>query len=186
MSEVDTHEQVALKRLFSVVNGATPDSQNETYWGGDIPWVTPEDLSSRESRDISGSRRTLTDTGYASCGTSLVPPRSIVLSTRAPIGSLGLSAVPLCFNQGCRALVPLNGVEPRFFFYALSVSTQELNQRGRGTTFLELSSGELAAFKVPNPPISEQERIANFLDDKTARIDALIGEMEGKRPANTS
>lgn len=178
MSDIAGFERVPLRRLFTVVNGSTPDSQNGEYWGGAIPWVTPEDLSDRGDRGIVASKRTLTDSGYASCGTSLVPPGSIVISTRAPIGNLGIADVPLCFNQGCRALVPSPGIEPRFYFYALSVSTQELNHRGRGTTFLELSSNELAGFKVPRPRLEQQQQIANFLDERTARIDALIEEKE--------
>lgn len=176
MTAGPTYPMVALRRLFSIVNGATPDSQNEAFWGGAIPWVTPEDLSGRACRGIAASKRTLTAAGYESCGTTLVPPGSIVLSTRAPIGNLAITVVELCTNQGCKALVPDESVDARFMHYALAVSTAELNQRGRGTTFLELSSAELAAFKVPSPARSTQCRIANFLDEQTARIDALIAE----------
>jgi type I restriction enzyme, S subunit len=170
--------QVAVRRIFDVVNGATPDSQNPAYWDGPIPWVTPEDLSNRQSAEIVDSKRTLTSEGYAACGTSLVPTGAIVLSTRAPIGSLGIAATQLCTNQGCKSLVPLGKLSPRYFFYQLSVASAQLNRLGKGTTFLELSSTELAGFKVSAPALPVQERIANFLDDKTARIDALIAEKE--------
>ncbi len=169
---------LAIRRLFSVVNGATPDSQNPEYWAGDVPWVTPEDLSSRISCGISDSKRTITTAGYASCGTTLVPAGAIVLSTRAPIGYLGIAERDLCTNQGCKSLVPLQELSSKYFFYQLSVQTPALNRMGRGTTFLELSSNELAAFKVWAPPAGMQVRIANFLDEQTARIDALIAEKE--------
>ena len=167
-----------IRRLFSVVNGATPDSQNKEYWDGDIPWVTPEDLSNRVSIEISETKRSITTSGYDACGTTLVPAGSIVLSTRAPIGNIAIAGRPVCTNQGCRSLVPLAKLSSRFFFYQLSVLTDELNRLGRGTTFLELSSNELAALKLYAPGWADQSRIANFLDEQTARIDALIAEKE--------
>lgn len=178
MVSAPSFPKVALRRLFSVVNGATPDSQNESLWGGRIPWATPEDLSGRDDIRLRETKRTITKAGYDSCGTTMVPPGSLVLSTRAPIGNLAVADVPLCTNQGCRALVPLQELSTRFFYYQLSVQTGALNRLGRGTTFLELSSSELAAFKVHAPERSEQERIANFLDEQTARIDALIAEKQ--------
>lgn len=179
MNAAAAFPQLAVRRLFSLVNGATPDSQNKDFWDGEVTWVTPEDLSNRSSPDILYSKRTLTLSGYESCGTTLVPPGSIVLSTRAPIGNLGIAASPLCTNQGCKSLVPLSAeTNPRFHFYQLSVLARELNRLGKGTTFLELSANELAAFKVSAPPAGVQARIANFLDEQTARIDALISEKE--------
>ena len=176
-------DEVPLRHLFSVVNGATPDSQNEDFWGGAIPWVTPEDLSNRVSPKISETKRTITQAGYDACGTTLVPSGSVVISTRAPIGNIAIAARSLCTNQGCRSLVPLANLSQKFFYYQLSVLNHELNRLGRGTTFLELSSGDLAAFKVHVPPLPEQTRIANFLDEQTARIDALIAEKERLRDA---
>lgn len=171
-------KEVALRHLFRIVNGATPDSKNSEFWDGDVPWITPEDLSNRTSVDISETKRTLTEAGYESCGTTMVPSGSIVLSTRAPIGNLAISKRNMCTNQGCKSLVPLVDTCARFFFYQLSVLTAQLNRRGSGTTFLELSSSELASFKVHAPGPDKQQQIANFLDEKTARIDALITEKE--------
>lgn len=174
-----THfEMAAIRRLFSVVNGATPDSQNKEYWEGNIPWVTPEDLSNPGSARIFETKRTISDAGYASCGTSMVPKGAIIISTRAPIGNLAIAERPVCTNQGCRSLVPLASLSTRFYYYQLSVLTAELNHIGRGTTFLELSTNELSAFKVPVPTLAEQVVIADFLDAQTARIDALIAEKE--------
>lgn len=170
--------KLAVRRLFKVINGATPDSHNLAFWNGSIAWVTPEDLSKRESFEIEDSNRTITESGYASCGTSLVPPGAIVLSTRAPIGNLAIAAKQLCTNQGCKSLIPIGDLNSRYFYYQLSVLSGELNRLGKGTTFLELSTSELSGFKLSSPRLADQERIANFLDDKTTRIDALIAEKE--------
>ncbi|MGH8480073.1 MAG: restriction endonuclease subunit S, partial [Gammaproteobacteria bacterium] len=94
-----------LKRAFRVVNGSTPASGEPAYWDGEIPWVTPEDLGDLNCATIVATSRNITEAGYRSCGTTLVPAGSLILSTRAPIGHLALAGVDLCTNQGCRSLV---------------------------------------------------------------------------------
>lgn len=168
----------AIKHCFSVVGGSTPKSEVEEFWDGEHVWVTPADLSGLSGFGIIDSARRITDAGLESCGTNLVPPGSIVLSTRAPIGSLAIAGTSLCTNQGCKSLVPRPGSVPRYFAYVLSIAGEELNLRGRGTTFLELSADALGAFEVVVPTETEQADIANFLDRETAKIDALVEEQK--------
>ena len=152
--------------------------QKTPYWNGNITWVTPSDLSHLESIYISSSKRSITSDGLASCGSKMLPVGSIILSTRAPIGSLAIAGKTLCTNQGCKGLIPKADVSSPFFTYVLLSSKRELNNRGKGTTFLEISGDELARFETPSPNIEEQDKIARFLDHETARIDALIAEQK--------
>src|SRR5262249_7840508 len=111
-----------LKHIFKVINGSTPRSSEPAYWDGDILWVTPDDLGSlTDNRIISSTGRMITVEGYQSCGTSLVPTGSLILSTRAPIGHLGIAGATLCTNQGCRSLVFLFDCVQSFFFYQLQL-----------------------------------------------------------------
>ncbi|WP_328737892.1 restriction endonuclease subunit S [Streptomyces bobili] len=160
-----------LRRLFSVINGGTPTSDPEN-WGGEVPWATPADFDGRLSQ-ITTTRRTLTPTGARSAS-AIVPSGSLLVSTRAPIGYIGITSTAMAFNQGCRALVPSGAVDVRFFGYQLEARQLDLQAEGLGTTFLELSSDKLASFRVVAPPLGEQRRIADFLDAETARIDELI------------
>lgn len=179
LGEVPIHWEVtSLKRSFKIIGGSTPKSDRAEYWDGSVVWVSPADLSKLSSIYINDSARKITEEGLASCGTTLVPSGSIVLSTRAPIGSLAIATTSLCTNQGCKALVPSHAVQSRFFAYLLLAVTNELNIRGKGTTFLELSTDELGAFKATLPCREEQTAIATFLDRETAKIDALIAEQE--------
>ncbi|MDH0373573.1 restriction endonuclease subunit S [Comamonas aquatica] len=168
---------MAIKRVCAVVGGSTPKSDQDAYWDGDITWVTPADLSRLTGFEIHDSMRTITAEGLDSCGTTIVPEGSVILSTRAPIGSLGIAAKALCTNQGCKALVP-NGPSSRLLAYLLTASNEALNVRGKGTTFLELSGDELGAFVVPLASVPEQTAIASFLDHETAKIDALVVEQQ--------
>ncbi len=167
-----------IRHLFRVQNGSTPASTEDDYWNGDLIWVTPEDLGNYERGVIDDSSRHITEEGLANCGASLVPEGSIVLSTRAPIGLLGVAGVELCTNQGCRALEFQFGDSTRFFYYQLLAANQELKSWGQGSTFQELSSEELRAVQVSRPPVEEQRAIATFLDRETGRIDALIEKKE--------
>ena len=168
----------ALKRRLRVANGSTPKSDEPSFWDGEIPWVTPEDLGKTNCKYINSTRRMITRDGYASCGTQLVSPGSVILSTRAPIGSLAIAAVELCTNQGCRALVPVSRVRPDFAYYVLGSMVEPLQSFGRGTTFIELSAGELGAFRIAFPSQEEQQAIAAFLDRETAKLDTLIAKQE--------
>lgn len=163
-----------VKRLFRILNGATPRSSAEEYWDGDIAWCTPDDLGDLRGAKIEGTRRRITEAGYENCGTNLAPADSIIVSTRAPIGHIGLAAIPMCTNQGCRALAPLKPLSSRFFYYALLSARPELQSLGQGSTFLELARTKLAAVEVASPPLTEQQVIAAFLDRETAKIDGLV------------
>ena len=88
---------------------------------------------------IETSARKITQEGYAACGTSLAPANSIALSTRAPIGHLGIIMRPGCVNQACRLLVLREDIDPRFAYYKLLTARSELQSLGHGTTFSELS-----------------------------------------------
>jgi type I restriction enzyme, S subunit len=179
LGEVPEHWGVKpLKRCFTIVGGSTPASGDESLWDGDIPWATPSDLSALESLYVETTQRTITTSGLQSCGTTLVPAGTVILSTRAPIGSLGIAATELCTNQGCKSLVPHPTADSKYFAYLLSVSTDQLIVRGKGTTFLELSGSELGSFVVPVPDTNTQRLIATFLDRETAKIDALIAEQQ--------
>ncbi|MDF9828598.1 type I restriction enzyme S subunit [Ereboglobus sp. PH5-5] len=177
LGDVPAHWEVsALKRCFQILGGSTPKSENDLYWDGNIPWATPADLSKLPSIYIYDTQRKITQDGLNSCNTSLAPAGSIILSTRAPIGSLAIAGIPMSTNQGCKTLVPRADSNSKFFAYLLSISTKELNIRGKGTTFLELSADELGSFGIPFPPLPEQTQIAEFLDRETGKIDALVAE----------
>ena len=162
-----------VKKIFSIVNGSTPKSDYSDFWDGDIIWVTPAEMSD-DIYIIDNSKRKLTTLGYTSCGTTLVPKNSILISSRAPIGQVALAGNKLCTNQGCKALVSNDEISEKFFCYFFKIQSSELNSLGKGTTFLELSSSELGNFIVPYPPLEEQQRIADYLDAKCAHIDQCL------------
>jgi len=169
-----TFATVPIGSIFSVRNGATPSSREAANWDGDIPWVGPADLGQLSGRYVEHGSRSITRHGYESCGTHMVPAGSIILSTRAPIGHTAIASQALCFNQGCRGLVPSSRIDGDFAYWAVLEAKPRLQAAGQGTTFVELPRSKLRATKLPLPDLLTQKAIAAFLDRETTRIDQLI------------
>lgn len=152
------------------MNGTTPRSTNEAYWHGDIVWITPADLGQLATREIQTSNRRISRDGYDSCGLELVPPGTVVLSTRAPIGHLGIASVPLCTNQGCKSLVPGDDIDSLYLYFALKHAVPDLRSLGSGATFSEISKTQVSNFNIPLPPVAEQRRLAARVNEQMAHI----------------
>lgn len=165
---------IQLRHLFEIVSGATPESGNADYWDGDIAWVTPEDVSQVEGNVLRDTRRKVTAEGYANSGTRMASAGGIVLTKRAPIGQLALLGLDACSNQGCFLLSAREGIEPRFFYYVLANNVPLLQALGRGSTFMELSTDDLKALRVPVLEYARQIAIANYLDAAVAHVGDLL------------
>ena len=163
-----------VKFCFSLVNGSTPESSDYDCWDGDIKWITPADMS--DTGTISHGERLITKYGYNSCGTTLLPIGSIVISSRAPIGKINITTAELCTNQGCKSLIRTG--DNRYFYYLFLAGQHELSLLGRGTTFLELSTYDLNGFGLVIPAEDEQKAIADFLDTECAQIDSIAADLE--------
>lgn len=162
-----------------IISGATPESDKPEYWNGDIFWVTPEDVGRiKTGYWLRETKRTVTMEGYNSCGTTIAPRDSIILTKRAPIGQLAVLDTDACSNQGCLLLTTKSRTDSRFFYYFLSAESSSLQALGRGSTFMELSVDDLKTLHIPVPNLEEQQTIADHLDRETAKLDALIAAKE--------
>ena len=168
----------AIRYFAHIRNGTTPGSGEAEYWDGDVLWATPEDLGKLSGDTISQTKRQVTDSAVKESNLSVVPPGSVIVSTRAPIGHMAINDVPMAFNQGCRGIIPGDRVHGPFLYYTLKSRILELNAMANGTTFVELSRNGLAALRIELPPLDTQRRIAMFLNEKTAQIDGLIERIE--------
>ena len=167
-----------IKNGFSIVSGATPKSDKPEYWDGDVAWITPADYKT-DDKYVGAGRRNLSDEGYASCGTTIVPTGSVIFSKRAPVGTVAINQVPLCTNQGCLSCIPNVSADSEYFYYAMSVFTEQFELFSSGTTFKEISATAFANFSMVFPPVEEQKMIANHLSLKCSEIDSIRKEKQG-------
>ena len=167
-----------LKSLARIVNGGTPSSTVPEYWDGNISWLTPDDLGKLNTAYVKSGSRSITQEGYDACSTTLAPAGSIVISTRAPIGHTAILEVNACVNQGCRILVPNGTIQTRYLYHSLTALKHELSTRGKGTTFDELSHGDLGTVPILVPPSDEQAAIVHYLDHADEIINRYIDTKE--------
>lgn len=162
-----------IKSNFAIYAGATPKSEKTEYWDGGIPWITPADFKTTD-KYASYGRKSLTSLGYDSCGTTLVPAGSIIFSKRAPVGSVVIAKNALCTNQGCLSCIPNEAVNNTYFYYCMSIFTEQFELVSAGTTFKEIAASTFASFLLPCPPLSQQNEIVNFLDKEISHVDSML------------
>ena len=151
--------------VCQVVSGATPRTGKPEFWDGDVPWVTPRDLSELAHKHLSDTPRKITMAGLKSCSARMLPAQSVLLSSRAPIGLVAINTLPVCTNQGFKSLVPRpDSVSPDFLFWWLKSHQEHIQRKGRGATFKEVSKKIVEDLQIPLPPLAEQKRIAEILD----------------------
>jgi len=171
-----------LKYISTVENGATPSTTVNAYWNGDIRWFTPSDFKNVDASGvISPPSRFITIEGFQNCSCSMIKDGSLLLTTRAPVGNITKVSGSFTFNQGCKSIISISGLSNMDFllFYFLGM-IDELKALSNTTTFGELNSYGLKNFVIRTPRIEEQQHIAQYLNEKTEQIDALVEKIQTK------
>ena len=151
--------------VCEVVSGATPKTGKPEFWDGNVPWVTPKDLSELGQKYLSDTPRKITRAGLKSCSARMLPAQSVLFSSRAPIGLVAINTLPVCTNQGFKNLVPrFDLVSPDFLFWWLKTQEKHIQSKGRGATFKEVSKKIVEDLQISLPPLAEQKRLAGILD----------------------
>ena len=149
--------------IGEVVGGGTPSTANSDFWGGDIPWISPKDLTGYKSVYISHGENFLTKTGLKS-GTKLLPKGTVLFSSRAPIGYVAIASNPICTNQGFKSIICNKEIiNPLFLYYYIKGNLDYIKLFGTGATFPEISGAAMRKIKVQIPSIPTQQKIASIL-----------------------
>lgn len=160
-----------IKEIASIYNGSTPSSSHPEFYDGKIIWFTPKDLSDQKSKYISKGERTITQKGYDSCSTTMIPAGNILMSSRAPIGLLAINKVDCCTNQGFKNFVVNQDlVDVEYLYYYLKQNVEYIKALGGGTTFSEISKTTLEEIELNLPSLPTQQRIAKVLTDIDNKI----------------
>ena len=173
----DEWKTVRLGDVCDVVSGSTPKTANLEYWDGDILWITPAELN-EDSHYIYDTTRKITEAGRDSASLTLLPQGTVLLSSRAPIGKVGIVGTEMCCNQGFKNLVCSPVIFNNYLFWFLKGKTAYLNSLGRGATFKEISKGIVESIQIPLPPLDIQRQIADTLDKVTELIDLRKKQLE--------
>lgn len=165
--------------VCTVIGGSTPKSEVSEYWGGENYWVTPAELNGNKYQGA--TNRTITNLAVQKTNLKLLPKGTVLLSSRAPIGKVAITTVPMYCNQGFKNIICSENLLNEFVYWYLYNSTEYLNSLGTGATFKEISKKTTESIVIPVPPLPEQERIVAELDLLTGIIDkqkAQLGELD--------
>jgi type I restriction enzyme S subunit len=154
-----------------VIGGGTPSTSEDKNFGGDIPWITPKDLSNHRFRYIARGERNITEQGLNNSNATLLPTGAVLLSSRAPVGYLAIASNPVTTNQGFKSLVARDGFDNEFIYYLLNANVEYLKSQSSGTTFGELSGGTLKKLKFRLPSYPEQQAVAEILGSLDNKIE---------------
>jgi len=160
----ETWNIMEIQDISIITGGSTPSTTNSDYWGGDIPFVTPSDITSLENENyISKTRRNITKKGLDSTSSSLLNPPTILLTSRATLGEAAINSVPVSTNQGFANINPHSNVDVLWLLYYLRWKKREFERLASGSTFKEVSKRSIKRMKVTLPPLEEQTRISKML-----------------------
>lgn len=164
-----------LAELADIINGGTPSTEDPLFWGGPVAWCTPTDITANRSKYVTSTQRTITHRGVDASSAKILPQGAVLLCSRATVGVLRISGIPLCTNQGFKALLgKKNVLDNEYLYYYLLTQTNNIISASYGSTFLELPTSAAAKIAIAIPSFVEQQKIAAVLSD----IDALIETQE--------
>ena len=175
-----------VKRLGEVAeirSGGTPSTIEPRFWDGEVPWCTPTDITALNGHKYLGeTSRTITELGLKASSAEMIPPHSVVMTSRATIGECAINVVPVSTNQGFKNFIPTAATDVHFLYYLLGTQKQGIISLCGGSTFLEIGKTQLTAYKVEIPSSkAEQTAIAAVLSDMDAEIAALEAQRDKTR-----
>ncbi len=163
-------EQRKLGDIADIVGGGTPSTGNQSYWDGDIDWYAPAEIA--DQIYANSSQKKITGLGYENSSAKMLPPGTVLFTSRAGIGKTAILTRKGCTNQGFQSIVPHRGELDSYFIFS---RTEELKRYGElvgaGSTFVEVSGKQMAVMELMMPPtMREQQTIGGFFQ----QLDNLI------------
>ena len=179
LAVTDEFHWTTLGEIADVIGGGTPRTTDPTnFEGGDIPWITPADLSGYTEKFISGGSRFITRKGLESSSARLLPTGAVLFTSRAPIGYVAIAKNPIATNQGFKSFVLKEGILPEYVYWWLKGSKQTAESYASGTTFLELSGANAKKLPIPMVPLARQGEIVAEIETQFSRLDEAVANLK--------
>ncbi|WP_327986461.1 restriction endonuclease subunit S [Geobacillus thermodenitrificans] len=165
-------EVKSISEVAKVVSGGTPSKQVYEYWeNGTIPWATPTDITSNDNKYISTTQLMITESGLRNSSANLLPEGSVLMTSRATIGSRCINTVPMATNQGFKSFIcDPDVLHNEYLYYLIDKIKDQFIALASGSTFLEISKSAVETFKIPVPPLEEQIEIAKMLSSLDEKL----------------
>lgn len=167
-----------LGEVGQIISGGTPSTSEESYWNGNIAWISPSDLSGYTDKYISKGKKSITESGLKNSSARLISKGSVLFSSRAPIGYTVIAANDVCTNQGFKSVIPNKILSSDYLYHYLKSSKQMAEKVANGTTFKEISLKAFSQLSIPLPPLSEQKAIVSKIEELFSELDNGINQLK--------
>ena len=175
--------------IISVKGGTTPSTKESHFWNGDIAWTSPRDVTTLNGLYLFETEKKITKKGLEQISSGLLPAGTLLMSSRAPVGVLAFSEIPIAINQGYIAILDDKGYEKEFIYLWLKANMDTIHSYSNGSTFMEISK---SAFKSIDILIPTKEEVNDFVDRvkpifekikaNVLQIQTLIQQRDGLLP----
>ena len=167
-------------QTVETVGGGTPDTKNPAYWNPEeFSWTTPKDLSGNAAPVLLSTERKLSTKGVGKISSGLLPVGTLLMSSRAPIGYLAITKMPLAINQGYIAMLPGGELPPIYLFFWCRQFMETIKGHANGSTFMEISK---KAFRPLICSVPHAAIVSKFASTTESLFDRLS---ENERQAKT-
>lgn len=177
-----SYELETLGNLTDIFNGGTPDTSNQKYWNGKINWAT---LVDTKEKYLNKTQRSITEEGLNSCNATLLPINSVLFSSRATIGDVSISKIPVATNQGYKNFVCNNKLlHYEYLYYILKHEAKNIEKLASGMTYPEISKTMISQFKIPLPSLEQQKQIVkkiNVLENNIIETKKIIEKYQNDK-----
>jgi len=168
-----------LSDVCNIVGGGTPDTGILEYWNGDISWFTPTEVGKKKY--VISSSRKITEEGLCKSSAKILPPDTVLLTSRATLGEMSLTTATCCTNQGFQSLVAKKDVVlPEYLYYLQTIIKPWCEKYSSGNTFREISKKALGKCTIPVPSIMKQKYIVDCLsliDSKIEKSESVLEKL---------
>ena len=167
----DDWEQRKLGEIADIVGGGTPNTNNDSYWDGEINWFAPAEIN--EQIYVKSSKKKITELGLRKSSAKKLPPGTVLFTSRAGIGKMAILTEESTTNQGFQSIVPIKNILDSYFIFSRTKELKRYGERmGSGSTFVEISGKQMEQMPIRIPNIIEQKEISLFFIklDKTLTL----------------
>mgnify|MGYP000089042171 CR=1 FL=1 len=157
----DPWEQRKLGDIADIVGGGTPSTGNQSYWDGDIDWYAPAEIA--DQIYANSSQKKITGLGYENSSAKMLPPGTVLFTSRAGIGKTAILTRKGCTNQGFQSIVPHRGELDSYFIFSRTGELKRYGELvGAGSTFVEVSGKQMAVMELMMPPTMREQQTIVF------------------------
>jgi type I restriction enzyme M protein len=170
-------EIYSLGEIGEIYSGGTPKTDNNEYWNGIIPWITLVDVPAINNINfINNSIRKITDIGLNKSSAVIIPVNSIIFSSRATIGRVGINLIPLATNQGFKSIhiKDTNKFDPLFIAYSLLMMSDYFKSIATGGVYGEISKTVFSETEIHIPSLELQKEIVLQLNREKDTINNAL------------